>query len=179
MSAGAAAQVGLPLNHNEDPKLEPATVREVVARYCRMDYAGARLNAADWPKIQPTVAWKTNPEYPLFMVISRFDVSPELLPGHGKYEITVTYRLLGRFDLTEGYSQEPGNGVEEARFTVTDVNGDWLITDIQPNFPHVSKAVAAQWTSRKLAAAADPVGQTIYQNALQLLQGQNSSPMAK
>ena len=43
----ARAQFGVPLNHT-DPKLEPAAVRELVAQYCRLDYAGARLNPAEW-----------------------------------------------------------------------------------------------------------------------------------
>ncbi len=101
----AEAQFGVPLDRNE-PKLESAAAREVVERYCRMDYAGARLNPADWPKLQPLVAWRSNPEYPLMMVTSRFDVDQEPVLEHGKYSITVHYRLLGRYDLAEGYSSD-------------------------------------------------------------------------
>jgi len=170
VSAGLRAQMGMPLGHT-DPALEPATVRELVARYCRMDYAGARLNANDWPKLQPLVAWHENPDFPLFMVTSRFDVSAELDPGHSKYGVTVHYRVVGKYDMAEGYSQEPGNQVREAHFTVAETNGEWKITDIEPNFPYVSKAVAVQWLNHKLSGTSDPVAKTIYENALQRLQG--------
>lgn len=169
------AQVGMPLGHT-DPALEPATIREIVARYCRMDYGGARLNGIDWPKLQPLVVWRDNPEFPLFMVVSRFDVSATLEPGHNKYGVTVQYRVSGKYDLAEGYSQDSAGQVQEAQFTVSEVNGDWKITDIQPNFPHVSKAAAVQWVSQKLAAASDPVAKTIYENGLQRLQGTAAAP---
>src|SRR3974377_1400583 len=87
---GASAQFGVPLNHS-DTKLEPATIRELVARYCRMDYAGPRLNPADWPKIQPMVVWRQDPEFSLFIVTNRFDVDAELGFEHGKSEVTVQY----------------------------------------------------------------------------------------
>lgn len=173
------AQVGVPLGHY-DPKLEPATVRELVARYCRSDYAGARLNASDWPKIEPVVAWRTNPEYTFFMVTSRFDVNPELsTERNGKYEVSVRYRVLGKFDLTEGYLPEASGRIEDVVFTVSEVNGEWRISDVNPGFPHPSKAAAMQWINQKLGETTDPVAKSIYENALQRLQAQSSSPLAK
>jgi len=173
-----SAQFGVPLNQS-DARLEPATVRELVARYCRLDYAGARLNPADWPKIQPLVAWRTNPEYPLFMVTSRFDVDADLTLAHGKYQVTVHYRLIGKYDVAEGYSQDPVNPIEDVRFTVSEVNGDWRITDAEPNYPHPSKPATVQWLSQKLAETQDPLSKTLYQNALGRLQSQTSAPSAK
>jgi len=180
VACGSAQLGGVPLGQRYDPKLEPAQVRELVARYCRTDYVGARLNAADWPKIQPTIAWRENPEYSLFMVISRFDVSQDIgSERNGKYEVLVKYRLLGKFDLAEGYSVDSANQVEDVRFTVSEVNGEWRITDAEPNFPHPSKAAAMQWISRKLSETSDPAGNTIYQDALQRLQAQSGSPLTK
>jgi len=177
-SAVAMAQFGMPLNHS-DPKLEPATVRELVARYCRLDYAGVRLNQADWPKLQPVVSWPSNPDYSLFMITSRFDVGTDDVPEHGKYVIVVHYRLLGKFDLSEGYSIDSANQVEDIRYTVAEVNGEWRITDAEPGYPHPSRAATLQWLNRKLAEAKDEASQTIYQNAITRLQTQNASPLAK
>jgi hypothetical protein len=177
-SISAAAQYGVPLAHT-DAKLEPATVRELVAHYCRTDYAGARLNPADWPKLQPIVSWRENPEFTLFMVASRFDVEAELGFEHGKYEVMVHYRLLGKFDLAEGYSEDLSNQIQNVRFVVSEVNGDWRITEIEPSYPHTSKAAALQWVSQKQAEAQDPVAKTIYQHAVDLLQTQKASPLAK
>ncbi len=179
MTAIAAwAQFGVPLNHS-DEKLEPAQIRELVAQYCRLDYAGARLNPAEWPKIQPTVAWKANPDFSLFMVTSRFDVSGQVDSVHGKYEIAVQYRVLGKYDLSEGYSQDSSNTIETVRFVISEVNGEWRITEAEPNYPHPSKAAALQWISQKQTQASDPVAQTIYKQALEKLQEQKSSPLAK
>ena len=124
---GAEAQFGVPLNRT-DPRLESVTARELVERYCRMDYAGARLNPSDWPKLQPLVSWRSNPDFPLMMVTSRFDVDTEPIQEHGKYLVTVHYRLLGKYDMAEGYSQESANTIQDVQFVVAEVNGDWRIT---------------------------------------------------
>lgn len=178
VAIGASAQFGVPLNHS-DPKLEPVTVRELVARYCRMDYAGARLVASDWPKLEPMVAWRTNPDFPLFMVTSRFDVDADLGLEHGKYRVVVHYRLLGKYDMTEGYSEETLNQIQNVLFTVAEVNGDWRITGAEPNYPHASKTAAVQWLSQQLSATQDAMAKTIYQHALDQLQAQKVTPLAK
>ncbi len=177
-SIGASAQFGVPLNHT-DPKLEPVTVREIVARYCRLDYAGARLVPSDWPKIQPTVAWPTNPDYSLFMVTARFDVDAELAFEHGKYSVTVHYRSLGKFDLSEGYSEDAGDQIQTVLFTISEVNGDWRITAEEPNYPHPSRAATLQWVNLKLSQTQDQATKPIYQHALDLLQPQKASPAAQ
>jgi len=174
----ASGQYGVPLGQ-KDPKLEPVQIRELVAQYCRLDYAGARLNSSEWSKIQSLVAWRSNPDFPLFMVTSRFDVSDEVDSTHGKYEVSVRYRLLGKYDLTEGYSQDSSNNVETVRFVVSEVNGDWRITEAEPNYPHPSKAAALQWINQKQSEASDPVAKTIYKRALESLQAQKSSPLAQ
>lgn len=173
--AGARAQFGVPLNHS-DPKMEPVAVRELVANYCRMDYSGARLDPGAWLKLQPLVSWKTNPDYPLIMVTSRFDVDAEPIPQHGKYNVTVHYRVLGRYDMGEGYSPESSSAVQDVQFAVSEVNGDWRITDVEPNYPHPSRAATMQWLNKKLAETQDPWSKTIYQHAVEVLQPQKASP---
>ena len=179
LSAVAVAQFGMPLSHT-DPKLEPATVRELVARYCRLDYAGARLNPAYWAKLQPVVSWPSNPDYSLFMITARFDVGNEAVPEHGnKYIVVVRYRLLGKFDLSEGYSVESGNHVEDVQYTVAEVNGEWRVTDVEPSYPHPSKASTLEWLNGKFTNAKDEPSKTIYQNALDRLQAERAAPSAK
>jgi hypothetical protein len=169
--AAAEAQYGVPLNRN-DEKLEPVTVRELVARYCRMDYAGARLNPADWPKLQPLVAWPANPDFSLMMVTLRFDVDAEPVPQRGKYLVTVHFRLLGKYDMAEGYSPRPASAVEDVQFVVAEVNGDWRITDAEPNYPHPSRSVLMQWLNKKLDETQDPAAKVIYRQAVEQLQAQ-------
>jgi hypothetical protein len=114
------------------------------------------------------------------MLTARFDVDTEAVPEHGnKYSVVVHYRLLGKFDLSEGYSTESANHVEDVRYTVTEVNGNWRITDAEPGYPHPSSAATLQWLNGKLAAAKDEASQTIYQNAISRLQTSNASAPAK
>ncbi len=113
------------------------------------------------------------------MTTSRFDVDNEPVAGHGKYEVTVHYRILGRYDLSEGYSQESANQIEDVRFTVTEVNGEWRISEAEPGYPHPSRAAALQWASKKLAETQDPATKVIYQRAVEQLQTQKSNPLAK
>jgi len=175
---GAGAQIGVPLN-NQDPRLESIAARELVARYCRMDYAGARLNPSDWQKLAPLVSWRSDTEIPLMMVTSRFDVDANLALERGKYTVTVHYRLLGKYDMAEGYSQDSSNAVQNVHFVVSEVNGDWRITQIEPSYPHPSRDAILQWLNRKLAEAPDPAAKLTYQHAVQVLQPEKSSPAAK
>ena len=169
LGAGAEAQYGVPLSHT-DPRLEAVAARELVARYCRMDYAGARLTPSEWSKLEPLVAWRTDPEYPLMMVTSRFDLDPEPIQEHGKYLITVHYRLLGKFDMTEGFSNESANKIQDVQYVVSEVNGGWRITAAEPNYPHPSRAAVLQWLNGKLADSQDPESKVIYLHAVQDLQ---------
>ena len=175
--AGAEAQFGVPLNRT-DPRMEPVAVRELVASYCRMDYAGARINPGDWTKLAPLVSWQTNPDFTLMMVTTRFDVDPEPVLQHGKYLVTVHYRLFGKYDLAEGYSHESANSVEDVHFVVAEVNGDWRISEAEPGYPHPSRSIVLQWLNKKIAETQDPASRTIYQHAVQELQPQKASPPA-
>ena len=113
------------------------------------------------------------------MPTSRFDVDNEPVSEHGKYQVTVHYRLLGRYDLSEGYSHESANQIEDVRFTVSEVNGEWRISDADPGYPHPSQAAALQWMSKKLADAQDPATKMLYQRSVEQLQAQKSNPLAK
>ncbi len=168
------AQYGVPLTDRPNPKLEAVTIRETVARYCRLDYAGARLYSADWPKLQPLVGWRTNPDYTFFMPTSRFDVNPDVVSQKGKYIVTVRYHLLGRFDMGEGYSSTATEQVEDVQYAVAEVNGDWRITDAQPNYPHPSRSATLQWFNQQLANAQEQASKTVFQDAITKLQSQKA-----
>jgi len=174
----AEAQFGVPLGRT-DPRLESVAARELVARYCRVDYAGARLYPSEWAKIEPLVSWRSNPEFPLMMVTSRFDLDQEPTLEHGKYMVTVHYRLLGKYDMAEGYSNDSANTVQDVNFVVSEVNDDLRIVDIEPSYPHLSRAAILQWLNKKLADDQDPASKVMYQHAVQDLQAPKSSPPAQ
>ena len=176
--SAARAQFPLPLNHVEqDTRAEQ--IRELVSKYCRLDYEGARMGPQGWPKLQPLVWWKTNPDYTQMNVISRYTVETAPVLTHGKYTITVHYRLLGRFETGIGYSREAANSNEDVDYIVTAVNDEWRIDDAEPNFPHPSRAAMLKWLNDQISTTQDPAAKNLYQEAVQKLQAQSASPFAK
>ena len=155
MGSAALAQFPLPLGRvDQDTKAQQ--IRELVSKYCRLDYDGARMGPQGWPKLQPLVWWKTNPDYTQMNVISRYTVETAPVLAHGKYTITVHYRLLGRFETGIGYSPEVANSNEDVDYTVTAVNDEWRIDDAEPNFPHPSRAAMLKWLNDQISTTQDP-----------------------
>src|SRR5271157_1786531 len=174
----AGAQMGLPLGHLEQDT-KSADVRELVSKYCRLDYEGARLDGQGWSKVEPLVSWRSNPEYAEINVIARYTVDPEPASSHGKYTVTVHYRLLGSYDLGIGYERVAANSVQDVEYTVTGTNGEWRISGSDNNLPHTSRAAMLKWLNEKLSASQDEPAKTRYQEALRQLQAQSTSPFAK
>ena len=174
----AQGTMPLPLSHApEDTK--SLDVRELVSKYCRLDYEGARLDDQGWAKIQPLVEWKKNPDYVEIDVIARYMVDSEPTENHGKFNVTVHYRLLGTYNLVSGYVPEPPNTQQNVNYTVLDTKGDLRIIDAENNLPHPSRAYMLKWLNEKLNAAQDDLAKRRYQEALRLLTAQPASPFAK
>jgi len=165
LAPSAPAQFGVPLDRDES-RAQPAHIRELVAKYCRLDYEGARLGTQDWPKIGTLVTWRTNPDYPLVNVISRFTIDQDPVFEHGRYAVGVHYRLLGRFNVGEGYSKDAANSNEDVVFTVAQTGGEWRITEVEPNYPRPSKAATLKWLNDSLAKAQDSAAKVVYQQAI-------------
>jgi hypothetical protein len=174
-----AAQYPMPLPHAEQADTKTADIREVVSKYCRLDYEGARLDGQGWAKIEPVVSWKSNPDYAEINIISRYMVDPELTESHGKYTVTVHYRLLGSYNLVTGYVPEAPNTPQNVEYTVTDIKGDVRILDSENTLPHPSRAAMLKWLNEKLNATQDDVAKRRYQDALRQLQAQPASPFTK
>jgi len=169
------AQFDYPLGQRDqlDKSVE---VRELVAKYCRADYEGARLNAQDWPKLEPLVWWKSNPDFTEIKIISRYTVESEPSQNHGKFNVSVQYRLLGSFDLATGFIREPANAVQQVDYTVSAVNSDWRIADADNPMPHPSRAAAVKWLNAKISTMTDPATKKIYEDALRQLQPPSPPP---
>jgi hypothetical protein len=156
-----------------------ADMRELVSKYCRFDYEGARLSEQGWTKMEPLVSWKTNQEYVEMNVISRYSVDQEVSENHGKYTVTVHYRLLGSYNLVTGYVPEPPSTQQTVQFTVTDNKGDFRIMDSENSLPHPSRTAMLKWLNEKLGSAQDDAAKRRYEEALRQLQAQPASPFAK
>lgn len=174
----AQGTMPMPLGHVEQDT-KSADVHELVSKYCRLDYEGARLDSQGWSRIQPLVSWRTNPEYAEINVISRYTVDTEPASNHGKYTVAVHYRLLGSYNLATGYAPEAPGSVQTVEYTVTDTNGGIRITDSENGLPHPSRATMLKWLNDKLSSTQDEQAKMRYQDALRKLQAQPASPFAK
>lgn len=174
--ASAFAQLGIPTQMQRG--VAEADIRNRVAQYCRLDYQGARLSDQDFPKLKPVVTWTSNPEYPLIDVVARYDVSPSAVQEHGKWYVTVTYHLLGRFNLDQGYTLEAAGSDKTVEFAVQEGNGELKVADINPNYPRPSRAAMLKWLEAKQATA-DEHTKIIYDQAIKDLSAQSGSPFAR
>jgi hypothetical protein len=161
----------------EDP--EPAQIHELVSKYCRLDYEGARLDAKAWPKFEPIVWWKSNPAFTQIDVVARYtvDIPPDATKG--KYVVTVHYRLLGTYDLTTGYVRELEVSNQNVDFLVSTENLEWRIADAENTSPHLSRAAMLSWLNQQISTTEDAAAKARLQDALKQLQAQSASPFAK
>lgn len=157
----------------------PAQVRELVSKYCRLDYEGARLDPKMWPKFQPLVSWTSPQPFTKIDVIARYTVDPEASEDHNKYAVTVHYRLLGTFDPGLGYVQEPEGTIQDVFYSVTSQNTEWRISDSDTPLPHPSRAAMLKWLAEQVNTTQDETMKGRYQNALEHLQQQSGSPFAR
>ena len=174
----AQGTLPMPLGHVEQDT-KSADVRELVSKYCRLDYEGARLDGQGWAKVQPLVSWRSNPEYAEIDIISRYEVETDPTANHGKYTVAVHYRLLGSYALSTGYAPEAPGAVQTVEYTVTDTNGELQITDSENSLPHPSRTAMLKWLNDKASATQDEPAKKRYQDALRQLQAQPASPFAK
>ena len=172
------AQFPLPTTRSLEDNT-PAQIRELVSKYCRFDYEGARLDSPTWQNLQPLVWWKSNPNYTHIDVVARYTVDMPAAVSHGKTSVTVHYRLLGIFDVATGYVPESPVANQDVDFHISSENSEWRIADAENTSPHPSRAAMLKWLSQKIDAAQDSAAKARYQSALEQLQAQSASPFAK
>lgn len=171
------AQFPMPTQRQQED-LQPARIRELVSKYCRLDYEGMRLDPQAWGKFQPLVWWTAAPAYNKIDVVARY-TADDAAEDHGKYSVTVHYRLLGTFDPSFGYVREPEGATQDVFYSVTSENTEWRIADADNTLPHPSRAAMLKWLTQQIAAAQDPAVKTRYQISLETLQAQSGSPFAR
>ena len=150
VSLSAAAQYQVPnlrLKTRSVAELQ-ADERSLVGQWCRSDYEGARLSADGWKKFDPLTSLKTNPDFNSIYVISRYQMNP---PERVSMEASVTYSVIGRYELGIGYTLL--SDTRGVNFRFSDKSGDLQISDIDPAQPNVSKPAFIAWLKTQLATA--------------------------
>jgi hypothetical protein len=157
----------------------PVEVRAMVAKYCRLDYEGGRIDPSAWPKFESIVWWKEAPKYTQIDVVARYAVDPEPVARGGKFLVSVHYRLLGTYDLANGYLPEPAGSMQNVDFVVSAENTEIRIADAENTFPHPSRAAMLKWLNEQLASAQDAGVKDRLQKAVTQLGAQSASPFVK
>ncbi len=126
-----------------------AEQRRIVGTWCRQDYEGLRLAPNGWQQFKSITTMKENPDAPGIVVVSRYQIE-QRDPQASSWSLDVTYAVIGRYEHSSGYVSD--EGTDTVTFRMKDVDGDILITDVDPAYPHMSKKAAVEWMKRQLAS---------------------------
>ncbi len=118
----------------------------LLSNYCRLDFAGARLQPAGWDHFKPFTSLRANPDFTRVTIVTRFDVESPTEPSE---TLTVSYQTMGFYQQGEGYT--PDAESDQVEFRVQERNGNLLVTGATPETPHVSVRAAIAWMNLLLA----------------------------
>lgn len=112
---------------------------EVVRAFCKLDFEGARLEAANYPKIAKLYSWKGEPGWDTALIVKSFRVKPVANNGNTA-SVIVEYTQYGELAGEEFHLKE---GANAARFKLKKISGSWrIIAPVIP--PHVSVSAIRQ-----------------------------------
>jgi hypothetical protein len=164
-STSLFGQSGLRL-HVRNPSELFAEQRRIVGTWCRQDFEGVRLAPGGWARYKTLTNLKDNPESQTIVVVSRYQIE-----GHDaqsvSWNLDVTYMVMGHFERGSGYV--PDEHPEIVTYRTKDIDGEILITDFDPNYPHLSKKAAIEWMKRELATTTSDVEKFHLTSALKTL----------
>jgi hypothetical protein len=142
---GSAPQPGVKLRGRSFSELFAAQ-KALLSNYCRLDFEGARLEAAGWSRFKPYTSLRANPDFHRVVIVTRFNIEP---PEQPVEELSATYQTLGFYQEGEGYTAQAAS--DQVTFRVQEQNGDLLVTEVRPDAPHVSARAAVAWMNLRLA----------------------------
>lgn len=117
-----------------------AAQRVLLSNFCRLDFAGARLQPGGWERFRPYTSLRDNPEFTRIVIVTRFDIET---PDQPSEELNVDFQAVGAYQLGEGYTADKSS--QSAEFRMQEQNGILLVTAVSPESPHVSPRAALAW----------------------------------
>jgi hypothetical protein len=165
-SAFSFSQTGFRLKTRSASDLY-AEQRRAVGTWCRQDFEGLRLSDTGWDRFKSVTSFKKNPEFTSIVIVSRFQVEARDTMA---WDMDVTYTTIGRYERGAGYV--PESGTQTITFSTKDIDGDILVTNVDPASPHVSKKAAIEWMKRELQTTTSDVEKIHLQDALKVLDTQ-------
>ncbi len=155
MTAAALAQYGAASQQNTQSgvKLRGRSYADLysgqkvlLSSYCRLDFEGARLQTNGWSRFKPFTSLRENPEFTRVIIVTRFDID---IPDTPTETLYASYQAVGFYQENEGYTSASRN--DRVTFRVQEQNGNLLVTEINPETPHVSPRAAIAWMNTRLA----------------------------
>jgi hypothetical protein len=141
---GSHSQPGVKLRSRSFTDLYAAQ-KVLLSNYCRLDFEGARLQAAGWNRFKPFTSQHVNPEFTRVIVVTRFDIETPEQPDE---LLSTNYQMVGFYQEGEGYTASSSK--DRVTFRVQEQNGDLLVTEVSPPMPHVSPRAAVAWMKLRL-----------------------------
>ena len=121
------------------PAYLPGTPAALLADYVAGDFAGERLEGANWLKYKRMVIWPTEPSWESAYVVRSYRLQPaQTTPRQAMVE--VTYHTLGELNV-HSFTYTPSPTRHTVAFTLVPRQGEWKIG--HPILrPHVSPEAA-------------------------------------
>jgi hypothetical protein len=165
LCASLCAQTGVRISPRDSTALVNA--RTAVRRYCEMDAQGFRLDADSAKRMQDITTAKAPPEWHSFQVISEYRIGAARINSRGVL-VPVTYTILGRFDVGDGYTDDPRSETVELQTVAGD--GGWKVENDDLAMPYVLRVQALKWLRESAGTEKDPVRKHALEQALRELQ---------
>jgi hypothetical protein len=150
-----------------NPEELHAEQRRVVGTWCRQDFEGLRVANGGWDKFKSLTNLKTNPDSSTIVIISRYQIEQHD-PQAVSWNLDVSYTVIGRFDPSSGYV--PDTGSDTVTFQTKDIDGNILITNMEPVSPHLAKKAALEWMKHELETTTSEVEKFYLASAIKALE---------
>lgn len=142
---GTGSQPGVKLRSRSFADLYAAQ-KVLLSNYCRLDFDGARLQAAGWDRFKPFTSQHANPDFTRVIVVTRYDIESLDRPDELR---SASYQMVGYYQEGEGYTASSSN--DRVTFRVQEQNGNLVVTEVSSEMPHVSPHAAVTWMNQRLS----------------------------
>ncbi len=149
--------------------------RDIVEKYCRFDFEGARLTSETWAQGASLVTWEEEPGWDTIVVVSDFEVVSVKRETNTAL-VTVNFFVRVRLETAERFVQK--NRTETVTFQLRQTDKDWKI-ESPLIAPHVSARHISQHLKKLIQVEKDPSRRArllVVLEELEKLSGQEELP---
>ena len=108
------------------------TPKEVVARFCQLDFEGHRLSSDTYSPIEPLIMYPAEPGWDTMLGVQSFKISGEKIEGN-------TAKVIVSYEIDRSWPEDVGDTSEykSETFNLNRVNSTWRISEYVV-YPRVS-----------------------------------------